>query len=304
MLNPVLEKVNVHPHDEFIVFQEEGHKYTITNDVESKYTSVTTWNHGHFPKFDADSIIDKMMKGKNWKPGHKYWGMTKEDIKNQWNTNGQNVSSAGTDMHFNIECFMNNDIVSYPYTHTDLQKHYTETTITEGKKNSSIEWQYFLKFVDDHPELKPYRTEWLVYDKELKLSGAIDMVYENLDGSLMIYDWKRSKGISAVNNFNKFAEVECISHLPDSNYWHYSLQLNTYKRILERNYGKKVTNLRLVRIHPDCDENTYEIIDVPDLTNDIDALFELRRNQLMENTNGTEKIVKKNSKKTLKIITN
>jgi len=139
MSTPVLEKVNAHLHDEFIVFQEEGHKYTITNDVESKYTSVTTWNHSHFPKFDADSIIDKMMKGKNWKPGHKYWGMNKEDIKNQWNANGQNVSSAGTDMHFNIECFMNNDIVPYPYTHTDLHKHYTETTITEGEKDTSIE---------------------------------------------------------------------------------------------------------------------------------------------------------------------
>ena len=29
------------------------------------------------------------------------------------------------------------------------------------------------------------------------------MVYENDDGTLMIYDWKRSKGISTINNFNK-----------------------------------------------------------------------------------------------------
>lgn len=304
MSNPVLQVNNAHPRDEFIVFQEEGHKYTITNDMESKYTSVTTWNHTHFPKFDADAIIDKMMKGKNWKIGHKYWGMTKEEIKTQWSDNGKNASGAGTDMHFNIECFMNNDVVVYPYTHLDLQKHYMEmVTQKTCEEDTTIEWQYFLQFIRENPELKPYRTEWLVYDTELKLSGAIDMVYENPDGSLMIYDWKRSKNITAVNNFNKYAETECISHMPDSNFWHYSLQLNTYKRIIERNYGKQVTHMRLVRIHPECEDNTYEILDVPDLSKDVDILFGMRMSELHGASNKKEGdgIVKKKIKK-LKVI--
>ena len=123
-LKDVLCVKNAHPRDEFIQFQEEGHKYTITNDLESKYTSVTTWNHGHFPKFDADVIIDKMMKGRNWKPGHKYWGLTKDQIKQQWEFNAKSVSGAGTEMHFQIECFMNNDEIAYPYYQEDLLKHY------------------------------------------------------------------------------------------------------------------------------------------------------------------------------------
>jgi ATP-dependent exoDNAse (exonuclease V) beta subunit len=89
------------------------------------------------------------------------------------------------------------------------------------------------------PHLKPYRTEWTVYHEDLKLAGSIDMVYENPDGTLSIYDWKRSKDITRINNFNKYALTECISHMPDANFWHYSLQLNTYKAILEKNYGKK-----------------------------------------------------------------
>ena len=35
----------------YIQFFEKGHKYTISTDPNSKYTSVTTWNHSHFPKF-------------------------------------------------------------------------------------------------------------------------------------------------------------------------------------------------------------------------------------------------------------
>ena len=59
-----LEKRNPHERDSHITFEEEAHKYTI--DGEDDFLSVTTWNHGHFEKFNADKIIDKMMSGKNW----------------------------------------------------------------------------------------------------------------------------------------------------------------------------------------------------------------------------------------------
>jgi len=101
------------------------------------------------------------------------------------------------------------------------------------------------------------------------------MVYENDDGTLMIYDWKRSKGIDKTNGWNKTATTECISHLPDSNFWHYALQLNTYKTIIERNYGKRVSHLFLVRLHPDNFKQTYEVIKVPVLEDEMTELFNL-----------------------------
>ena len=61
----------------------------------------------------------------------------------------------------------------------------------------------------------------------------------------MIYDWKRSKEIKKTDRFMKFATTECIDDIPDTNFWHYSLQLNTYKALLEKCYGKKVTHMRL-----------------------------------------------------------
>ena len=279
-LLPVLSSANAHPRDENISFQEEGHKYTIRTDPTSKYTSVTTWNHSHFPHFDADKIIKQMMKGKNWKPGHKYWGMTAEQIKQQWTDNGAAVSGAGTDMHFQIECFMNNPAAPPGYTHAALYNIWANglkdgVGITDA--TTSLEWRYFIQFVQDHPHLKPFRTEWLIYHDDLKLSGSIDMVYENPDGTLMIYDWKRSKDISKINTFNKYATTFCISHMPDSNFWHYALQLNTYKAIIEAKYDRKVTELCLVRLHPDCAEQTYELIPVPDLSEDIAVLFAMRQ---------------------------
>jgi ATP-dependent exoDNAse (exonuclease V) beta subunit len=269
-----LAKRNAHERDSNIQFAEEGHKYTILCDPDSKYTSVTTWNHSHFPKFDADDVISKMMKGKGWKEGHKYWAMTAEQIKQQWSNNGAAVSGAGTDMHYEIECFMNNLEVEYPYTHADLYN------VSNIDRINSVEWGYFIEFVKNTPHLKPYRTEWTIYHEDLKLAGSIDMVYENPDGTLTIYDWKRSKDITRINPYNRFATTYCISHIPDSNFWHYTLQLNTYKAILEAKYDKKVTDLYLVRLHPDAIEQTYELIKLPILTKELNNLFDELKNSL------------------------
>jgi hypothetical protein len=280
ILYPTLSTVNAHPHDKNIVFYEPTHKYTILTDPDSNYTSVTTWNHSHFPKFDADKVIQNMMKGRNWNPKNKYWGMTPDEIKDQWSNNGASVSGAGTDMHFEIECFMNNPNVMTPYTHNDLYQDYLKTATNHNDK--TLEWKYFIEYVRDHPDLTPYRTEWTIYDEELKLAGSIDMVYEKPNGTLVIYDWKRAKEITAVNKYNQYAITDCISQYSDSNFWHYSLQLNTYKAILESKYGKKVTELCLVRLHPDAEEKTYELIPLPDLSNDIKTLFELRKKDIEE----------------------
>jgi hypothetical protein len=282
-LYPVLETINSHNRDKNILFYEPSHTYTIITDPTNKYTSVTTWNHSHFPHFNADQVIKNMMRGKNWKEGHKYWGLTSEEIKAQWASNGAAVSGAGTNMHYEIECFMNNSSIVEHYTHVELYTHYLETQLTN--KNPIIdtpEWKYFIKFIQENSNLKPYRTEWTVYHEDAKLAGSIDMVYENPDGTLSIYDWKRAKDITRINTFNKFAVNKLICHMPDSNFWHYALQLNTYKKIIEDKYGKIVTELYLVRLHPDCEENTYELIKLPDLTKELNELFTERINQMLK----------------------
>ena len=267
-----LEMLNAVPRDENIEFVELGHKYIIRTDKRAKYTSVTTWCHSHFPKFNADEVIKTMMAGKNWTPKNKYWGLSPSQIKADWNKNGADAAKAGTALHYNIECFMNQPLpLNAPHSHQSLLTiHSNNPTI----HNDSPEWHQFIKFAQDHNYLTPYRTEWKIYDETLKLAGSIDMVYELEDGSLAIYDWKRCKDICKTNGFGKSAITECINYLPDTNFWHYSLQLNTYKTILEKCYGKVVSQMVLVRLYPDAP--TYELIKVPVLINEMTALFDER----------------------------
>ena len=278
--NDILELYYSDPKDLNIKFYEKDHKYEVLNDKKNRYLSVTTFVHYQFPKFNADEVINNMMKSQSWNSSNKYWGQTPEQIKAGWISNSTTVSKAGTNLHSKIEYFMNNVYLKKGYTNKDLYDYYIEN----NKDINDVEWNYFINFIKDYPDLKPYRTEWKVYDEDSKISGCIDMVYENPDGSLSIYDWKRSKDISVTNSYNKFAITECICHLPDTNFWHYSLQLNIYKTILEEKYNKKIKELYLVRFHENNNENTYELLTVPFLTKEINDLLNLRKAKLYKTT--------------------
>ena len=261
----VLGEQHSHPRDVRISFDEGPHIYTIdgVDNKIAKYVSVTTWNHSHFKEFDADAVITNMMNSKKWEQS-KYFGKTREEIKGLWEKNGDDSANAGTKMHYDIECYYNGH--SLP-------------------ENNSLENEYFKNFVRDFErdfgkDLKPYRTEWMVFHEELKFAGSIDMVFENEDGTLSIYDWKRCKEIKKINNWNEFSHTSEISHLPDTNYWHYCLQLNIYKAILEEKYEKKVKELYLVCLHPENKNKNYQRIKVVDLENEIKDLFQLRTLQL------------------------
>jgi ATP-dependent exoDNAse (exonuclease V) beta subunit len=247
-----LSELNGHDRDKHIVFEEIGHKYTIKN--EGGYTSVTTLIAKMFEHFDAQKIVDKMFENpeKMSDPRNKYFGMSKSDIIKMWAENGKNASELGTKMHNNIEKYHNKlDVV-----------------------DDSVEYGYFKRFLADFPDLnsRPYRTEWCVYDEELKICGSIDMIYKNEDNSLTIYDWKRVNEIKYEPFGKKCCLVPGLEHIPDTNFFHYQIQLQIYRYLLEKNYGHKVTDLYLVIMHPD--NSNYERLRVPMYDEDVTLILD------------------------------
>jgi ATP-dependent exoDNAse (exonuclease V) beta subunit len=251
-----LANKNPHTKDKDISFIEEGHKYFI-NGISEGLISTTSFVHQNFSHFDANIVADNLLKNtkKMRDPKYKYYNKTKEEMIEEWNENGRIAAEAGTELH------------------ADIENYYNGITV----ENNTIEFQYFKNFIIDFPELVPYRTEWMVFYEEYMLTGSIDMVFENTDGTLQIYDWKRSKGIDYESFGNKCSITPCLSHLPDTNFNHYSLQLNIYRKILQDKYDKIVTKMCLVILHPDHHEKNYEIIVVPIMDTEIEDLFQLRK---------------------------
>ena len=123
------------------------------------------------------------------------------------------------------------------------------------------------QFLHGHPE-------WEVWSEEYKLAGSIDMVfYRKSDDSYVIYDWKRSKEIKMENSWeNGHAPLE---HLPNANYWHYTLQLNTYRWFLETYYGLKISDMYLIILHPD--NANYQRFRLNRLTDEIQDMLDDRK---------------------------
>ena len=254
-----LSHKNRHPRDADIEFDEPTHVYTVKGTSKG-YISCTKFLHDFFPHFDADAIIRKMMASPKW-PDSKYFGKTADEIKKGWNDNGAAASGAGTAMHLAIEQFLHGhpELITPPVLETP-------------------EWSYFKNFWKDvSGDLVPYRSEWEVWSEEHKLAGSIDMIfYRKSDDSYVIYDWKRSKEIKKENNFgNGFGPV---AHLPDANYWHYTLQLNVYRWFLETFYGLRISDMYIVIFHPDNDN--YKRFRLNRLDDEVKAMVEGRLRQV------------------------
>lgn len=254
-----LESKNKHNRDELLMFDEIKHQYYFYDTRQNPvlYTpavSSTTLIHSLFPKFDSDQIIDDMMRSSNWEK-NKYYPMTKQQIKEKWSMNSKDAMMQGTKLHEDIESYLNYECIS----------------------NKSIEFQYFLNFIRDN-HLTVYRTEWKIFDEDSGIAGTIDCCCVNSYGEYILYDWKRSKEIKRTNDFKKkYSHQQFLSHLEDVNFNHYSLQLNLYKYILEKNYGCKVSELYLVVLHPDNSNKNYITVHVPDLKKEIKNIIQDRK---------------------------
>ena len=65
-----------------------------------------------------------------------------------------------------------------------------------------------------------------------------------------------------------------VAHLPDSNYWHYTLQLNVYRWFLETHYGLRISDMYLVIMHPD--NTNYKRFRLNRLEEEVEAMLECR----------------------------
>jgi hypothetical protein len=223
-----------HPRDKSIRFEDKyqglEHVYLVDwegkNEFDTKrYKSASGFYKQYFPEFDSDGIISKMMASAKWSKS-KYYGMSVQEIKDQWNKTGQDASAQGNAHHLKCEQYYNGIDLKEPY----------------GKPI-----EQFLQFVNDHKHLKPFRTEWLLRsDIEHRICGTPDMLFVSnrqvvqKDAPktlyLTLFDWKNSKAIKKYNMWEKgYAPFD---DLPNCNYFHYAIQLNVYKYMIEQFYGR------------------------------------------------------------------
>jgi ATP-dependent exoDNAse (exonuclease V) beta subunit len=112
------------------------------------------------------------------------------------------------------------------------------------------------RFVEDlHKELTSKyvlaKTELLVYSLELRMAGQVDLLMRNEDSTeYHILDYKFIKEpLERKSYYNRFTRrykmMSGFSRLMDTNYSHYSIQLEIYRYLMGA-VGRKVKTKRLI----------------------------------------------------------
>lgn len=242
--------------DQFIDFEPEQHVYTYKG--QTRLLPVSSLIAYFFEKFDAQAAAQRQ---------YERYGIPVDETLKKWERNGQMAREVGTFVHEQTESYFRDGTFAKvcPFTFEDQ----TEMISVEKER------QHFLRFVMDY-DIHPYRQEWPVYDTDLNIAGTIDMVCKEMDGEFTIYDWKRSSkvvnvlGQPIVEAFGGKRGFNGIS-LPDTPFYHYCIQQNLYRYMLEAHYGVKVKAMNLVVL---CADNpSYIVANVPKMDEVIEQII-------------------------------
>jgi len=237
---------NAHLRDSHIYMDEPTHIYYLHGKPIS--ISGTGFLHLFFEPFDGPAMAEKTSKSA--RPGTKYYGKSSDEILKIW----ENSTNLGTIMHKNIEDFWNGLIPL--------------SEIGDRSKFGLFQMCYgWLR----QNGLEAYRTEWIIYDADYDLAGSIDFVARNKKtGKYWIIDWKRSTQLRRESFRGKCGKGPC-NDIPDCNGYHYQIQVNLYRHILEKHYGIEVEQCCVINLNPEL--MTYDLIMADDLQDKVQEMI-------------------------------
>lgn len=250
-----------------VAFREKDHKYFNLNDINKKYTSVTTLIHSYAQEFNSDffssyEALKKILNQEDFK---------KEKIK-LLETKKVDIENLSKKYNFNIEDFnkikqeilldweIKNKLACERGTliHSKLENDsYTDPTTVATKFGLGG------KFISkrDYTELdieNGLYPEYLIYDDSCGLAGQIDLLIKK-GNDITIVDFKTNKELKFESGYDfntkKKATMKFpLNNLMDCNMSHYTLQLSTYAYMLQKINPNFIIN-KLIIEHHDHDGN-------------------------------------------------
>lgn len=258
---------------ESIVFERDNHiqffpqEHIYLYNGQEQFTPVSNVISCFFKPFDSYYWSEYKANQRHVPQGQ---------VLEEWDAKGACSREVGTFMHQQIE----NYYKGLPYQQDFSFRYKGKYVHIDEHITLELEYMQFMDFLRNH-KFKPFRTEWAIYDEDLKIAGTIDMIHKHED-VFDIYDWKRSHRIVdfcgepiTINSYEEkgLGEFNQIDNTP---YWHYCIQQNLYRYILEKNYNIKVEKMYLVVF---CDDtNEYRKLDVPYMNEAIVSIVKACKN--------------------------
>jgi hypothetical protein len=231
-----------------ITFDKKLHKYFV-DGVEFK--SVTSRIADFKKPTDFSEIADRSAVNVD----SKYFGMRSDEIKTLWEENGQKAREVGIIVHKLAELISANKMVNH--------------LLKMPSRPSINNYHDMIRLFFHETESDVVGAEIIIFDSLHKTAGTVDLLTFNAsDNSVDIWDWKTGNDIYLDNKFNNFL-LPPLNGVPDTKFGTYSLQLSTYKVMLEL-LGIKVKGIKLIHLS----EFDYKIIDCLNLEKEARMMLE------------------------------
>ena len=159
--------------DERIKLDKETHSYSLKNDMDITFTSVTTYIDYFFEKFDAEKVAKKLIA-----KYPKIQKRTVESLLAQWDESAK----YGTIVHDEIENWIKNSV--------------------EPKELKSLNGKNWLHAYQTKSDMEVL-SEVIIFSKELQIAGTVDILAKDNKTEYVIIDWKTSKKINKVSYKHK-----------------------------------------------------------------------------------------------------
>ena len=239
--------------DNRIRFEPKEHIYVLDGVLQLKAVSDVI---AHFFRFFNILEQSKRYAYKN--------GMSQTEVIEIWDAKGVESRNVGTFLHEQIENYLKGGkaLSDYSFEYNGEFVNYKKTISIEK------EFGYFLDFMRDS-EVRPFRSEWRIFDEKNKIAGTIDLICRN-GSQFDIYDWKRSTKASPNETVWQHG-INGLEHIPDISFYKYALQQNLYKYILESNYGIKINKMYLIVLHHEYER--YVKYEVPRMDKEITIIL-------------------------------
>lgn len=241
---------NSFPRDERIVFEPIAHTYFV-DGYNVGYASASKLVEFFFGEFPGAAAAVNCAKTRN--PGYYQNLNTTADVFAFWDA----IRNAGTARHAAMDRFLQ---AEPPLEQTVPDNEASGDNLVLPPPLG------FFKLLELHPDWKPYRSEYSMFDDKYRIAGQADAIFIDGKGNLILVDWKNVKSIEISES--KKGCHPLTAHMDACNYNKYWLQTNLYMYLFRVHTGKRIAAIYLCNFSwmtGELDERIIPMMDDPEM---------------------------------------
>ena len=244
-------------------FFENGHYYTYKDKQVG--VSVTKYISQFENEFDSDTLSQKVAD-KN--------GISQFEVLNEWKRKGEYSCLKGTAIHEWLQDNYANREYKFDLSQLEEYPEYYKIEDIEHLKQMAID------FIND------YKNRYILIGDEIlcgipdfDIASAIDLLfYDTVNNEVVLADIKTNTDLKGWKNTPSYVKkmLQPLENIKDITFEHYKIQLSIYRYFLEE-YAHIPISDNMFIVYLSEKEESYNIIQIPYLKNEVEKILKLRR---------------------------